>query len=98
MELTVTQITLLGTAASVITQLLRLLANKFGWKPGREMVNIGLFVLALGIGVFWFGIPVIGGDDPFILSTEILQAALSVVGAAGLIYNVLLNKVLLTAN
>ena len=93
MELDAGQVVVIGIVASVITQGLRLLASKFGFQPSRVVVNIGLFVVAIGMAVWFFGLPVVGGDDPFVLSQSVLQAALAIVGSAGLIFNVFLDKV-----
>ena len=97
MELDAAQIVVIGIVASVITQGLRLAASKFGFSPNRAVVNVGLFVIAVGMAAWFFGLPLVGGDDPFVLSQSVLQAALAVVGSAGLIYNVFLNRVLLPA-
>ena len=94
MELDAGQIAVIGIVASVVTQGLRLAAENFGFSPSREVVNIGLFAIAIGLAVWFFGLPLVGGDAPFVLSQSILQAALAVVGSAGLIYNVFLNRVL----
>jgi len=97
MELDAGQLVMIGVIASVVTQGLRLVANKFGFKPSRLVVNVGLFVLSIGMAIWFFGLPVVGGDDPFQLTQAVLQAALAVVGSAGLIYNIFLDKVLVSA-
>jgi hypothetical protein len=97
MELAAEQLIYIGVVASVITQGLRLIAKRYGYKPSRLVVNVGLFVLSIGMAVAFFGLPVVGGDDPFVLSQAVLQAALAVVGSAGLIYNIFLDKVLVPA-
>ena len=94
MELDAAQLVIIGVVASVVVQGLRLAAKKFKFNPSRIVVNIGLFVISLGMAVWFFGLPIVGGDDPFVLSQAVLQAALAVVGSAGLIYNVFLDKVL----
>ena len=94
MELTVEQVLLIGLVASVITQLLRFLADTANVSLGQEVVNVILFVVALTLGFLWIrpGIPV--GGDPMELAKVLLEAALGVVGFAGLIYNILLQKVI----
>ncbi len=95
MELTLENLAYVGIAASVITQALRLAANRFGWYAPREVANIGLFVVSIGLAVAFFGLPEVVPGDPVATSQAILTAALAVVGSAGLVYNVILDKVLL---
>ena len=95
MKLSPENLVVIGLVASVITQALRLLANHYGWKAPREVTNIALFVIAAGLAVAFFGLPQIGGSDPAEFVGAVLQAAAAVFGAAVLIYNVLLDKVLL---
>ena len=95
MQLSPENLVVIGLVASVITQALRLLANHYGWKAPREAVNIALFAIAAGLAVAFFGLPQIGGSDPADFVGSLLQAAAAVFGAAVLIYNVLLDKVLL---
>jgi len=97
MELSMEQLVMIGVVASVVTQALRLLSSHFGYTPSRLVTNVGLFVLSIGLAVAFFGLPLVGGDDPFLLTQDLLQAALAVVGSAGLIYNIFLDKVLLPA-
>ncbi len=97
MELNAEQLVIIGIVASVVTQALRLAANEFSFKPNRLVVNIVLFAISIGMAVLFFGLPLVGGDDPFVLSQALLQAALAVVGSAGLIYNIFLSRVLLPA-
>ena len=97
MELTVLQLAAIGVLASVITRGLQLAANRWGYNPGRVVVNIGLFVVSLVVGVAILGIPEFSGSDPQVIAEAVLAAATAIVGAASLVYNVLLNKVLLPA-
>ncbi|KKL20101.1 hypothetical protein LCGC14_2458790, partial [marine sediment metagenome] len=59
-----------------------------------EQTNIGLFVVSLGLGVAFFGVPDVAGSDPLDVANALLVAATSLVGAAALSYNILLKKVL----
>ena len=95
MELSVENLVVIGLVASVVTQALRLLANRFGYKAPREVVNIALFAIAAGLAVAFFGLPEVGGADPADFVGTLIQAAAAVFGSAVLIYNVLLDKVLL---
>ncbi|KKL44717.1 hypothetical protein LCGC14_2362900 [marine sediment metagenome] len=94
MELTLLQASAVGVLASVITQGLRLAFNRFGWTPNLEQTNIGLFAISLGLGVAFFGVPEVAGSDPLAVANAVVLAASSLVGAAGLSYNILLKKVL----
>ena len=94
MELSPEQLLYIGVVASVITQALRLLANHFEYKPSRIVVNIVLFIISIGLGIAFFGLPEVAGDDPMELAGALLANAAAVLGSASLIYNVLLDKVL----
>ena len=95
MELSPENLVVIGLVASVVTQGLRLLANRFGYLATREVVNIGLFVISVALAAWFFGLPIVGGTDPSVLAQALVQAAAAVFGSAALIYNLLLNKVLL---
>ena len=93
MELTLDQIVLVGAIASVATQVLKVISEKLGYSPSREVANIILFVVALVLGFFWMRpeLPVSG--DPMELAQILFEAALGLVGFASIIYNLLLEKV-----
>lgn len=95
MQLSPENLVVIGLVASVVAQGLRLLANRFGYKAPREVVNIALFVIAAGLAVAFFGVPVVGGGDPADFVGSLIGAASAIFGSAVLIYNVLLDKVLL---
>ena len=94
MELTVEQVLLVGFIASVITQFLRFLADKANVELGQEVVNVILFAVAVTLGFLWIRPEVPVGGDPMELAKALLEVALGVVGFAGLIYNILLQKVI----
>ena len=94
MQLTVEQVLLVGFIASVITQLLKFLADKANVNIGQEVVNVILFVVAVGLGFLWMRPDIPVGGDPMELAKVLLEAALGVVGFAGLIYNILLAKII----
>ena len=97
MQLTPTQIIILSLVASGLTQLFKLVADRLGWKPGREIQNVILFVVALVPAYIWMRPELPVGGDPVELATALLTAALEVVGFAGLIYNFLLARVVFPA-
>ncbi len=85
------QLFVVGLVASVITQALRLLAEKFGFVPSKLVINVALLLLSAGLGVVLFGMPELGADPV----AGIVNLAVSIAGSALLIYNVLLDKVLM---
>ena len=97
MELSPDNLVVIGIIASVATQALRLVARHLGYIPTREVANLGLFVLSVGLSSWFFGLPLVGATDPSALAQALIQAAAAVFGSAALIYNVLLEKVLLPA-
>ena len=94
MELSAEQIMYVGVVASVAVQALRLLANHFEFKPSDEIVAIALFVVSIGMGIAFFGLPEVSGSDPMELAQALAQSALAVFGSAVGIYILLLKKVL----
>jgi hypothetical protein len=91
MELTLEQLFLIGIVASVITQGLRLLSEKLNFVPKKWMINVVLLVVSAGLSVVLFGIPELEED----IVSGIIKAGVTVAGSALLIYNVLLEKVLM---
>ena len=94
MELSAEQLIYVGVVASVIAQALRLLANHFEFKPSREIVTIALFVISIGLGIAFFGLPEVASGDPMELAGKLIASAAAVFGSAVGIYNLLLDKVL----
>src|SRR3990172_7809746 len=95
MQLTVEQLIYVGIIASVLTQALRLLGAKFSFTPNRLVTNLVLFAVSIGTSVAFFGLPEVAPGDPMVFANALLVAGIQVIGSAGLIYNVLLDKVLL---
>ena len=88
----------LGAIASVITRGLQLAANRWRWKPSRESVNVGLLGIAITLQGVFFGFPDVPVfEDPLAFATALLDSGLAVLGAAAILYNVLLKRVLLPA-
>jgi hypothetical protein len=93
-ELGVVQLAILGAIATVIVAALRFAASKFGWSPGHGIVTLIVFAVSVVVGYF-FAKPVIPAlDDPMAFAVAIIQLALGVLGAAVVIYEWLLKKVL----
>ena len=98
MELTVLQLGVLGIVASAVTQGLRLLANRFGYKPNEVVTNIGLWILSIPIAIGFFGMPELPtGSDPAEVANALAIAATTVLGSASLIYNVFMKRVVRSA-
>jgi len=85
------QLFLIGIVASVATQALRLLAERFGFVPSKIVISVALMAIAGGLGYAFFGAPALGVDPV----AGFVNLVISVSGAALLVYNVLLDKVLL---
>ena len=96
------QLFLIGIVASFIAYVLKAIAST-GWKPTREQVAVGLYVVSFGLAV-WFsglGFPAFPpfADAPTFASAlltyigQLLALASPVAGMAYLIYNVLLKRI-----
>jgi hypothetical protein len=102
------QIILIGLIASAITFGLKIFATYANYRPGRVVVNIGLYVVSAALAVMWSG-AVLPGFPPFDTNIAAFVAALwgwlntwialaaPVFGSATLIYNVLYEKVVVPA-
>ncbi len=97
------QLFVIGIVASLIVSLLKFLAG-LGWKPTREAIAIGLYVVAFALAAFFSGVslPVFGAftDAPEFVSAllvyigQLLAIASPLAGMAYLVYNVFLERVL----
>lgn len=88
MELTEVMIVVVGVVASVISQLLKLIFDKTGWKPSSEWKVVILFVVAvaLGLGFFW---------QDFL--ADPVRGIAAIMGVAVVIYELLFKKVVFPA-
>jgi hypothetical protein len=88
------QLIVIGIVGSVVTQALRLLSERFGFVPSKLVINVVLLVLSFGLAFAFFGfsIDVPAGVDPVAFFVE---KSVALAGAALLIYNVVLDKVLM---
>jgi len=102
------QILLIGLIASAITFGLRVLATYANYKPGRAVVNIGLYVVAVCLAVFWSGaalptFPAFDADiGAFVAAVwgyvnAWVALGAPILGAATLIYNLFYEKVVVPA-
>lgn len=102
-ELDASQLVIVGIFASIATWLLKVAVSR-GWKPKKEYVAIGLYVVSffVAVGFTQLTLPSFPdyNDAPtwvgslFIYIGLLVQLASPVVGMAYLIYNVLLERVL----
>ena|SRR3990167_9061861 len=97
MELSPENLAVIGLVASVVTQALRLVARHFGYIPTREVVNVGLLAISVALASWFFGLPIVEAGDPLAFAQALIAAAAAVFGSAALVYNLLLDKVLLPA-
>ena len=93
MELTPEQLIVIGIVASVVTQALRLIAERFGFVPPKWAINVGLLVISVGLALAFFGFELPGDvADPV---GFVVEKAVALAGSALLIYNIVLDKVLM---
>ena len=98
------QVFFVGLLASALTFGIKLLAQWFGFNPGRAAVTVFLYLVALVLAGIWSGIalpPFPPFADPvsfvaavFAFVADVLASAAPVVGLATLIYNLLYEKVI----
>ena len=85
------QLFVIGIVASVLVQALRLISEYAGWVPPKWLINVVLLLVGGGLGVLFFGMPELGADPV----AGVVNIAVSIAGSALLIYNILLDKVLM---
>lgn len=98
MQLDPQQIIVIGLLASFFTFALRVLATHLNYRPGRLVVNIGLFIVSAGLAVLWVKpvLPPFSEDMGAFVSALFVLAA-PIVGFATLIYNALYSQVVVPA-
>ena len=84
MVLSPEQLLYIGLAASVVTQLLKFVFEKAGWKPGAELQMAILFLVAASLTAIFFYPDFIGAP---------IENLTAIVGVAVSIYKLLLEKV-----
>ncbi len=93
MELSPEQIMLIGLIASGVSQVLKVIVEKLGYKPGRVVVNVGLFIVATALSFLWARPELPPIDDPMAFAIALSEAAVAAFGFASLAYNILLKNV-----
>jgi hypothetical protein len=103
MQLDPEQIMFVGLLASAAVFVLKLLADWFGYQPGRGPLTVALFAVSVVLAGIWSGVflpPFPPYADPLSFANAVLQwvaellaMATPVVGMATLIYNILYTKV-----
>ena len=92
MNLDAGQLALLGIAASVISAILRFVAGRFDFEVTSNYAKILVFVVALVATVIWVKPAVEFSADPLQFATNLVAAAVAVMGAARASYEVLLGR------
>lgn len=105
--LTPEQIMLVGFIATALTLALKLLAQWFGYVPGRAPLTVALYAISFVLGGIWTGIflpvfPPVVGPVEFVAAVfqyvaDLLAMLAPVAGIATLIYNLLYEKVVVPA-
>jgi len=92
MELTPEQLVIISVLATVLTAGLKLLANWQGYKPSKAVLTSVLSVISIALAVL-FDVPELPAYDSLLQYVADWLALLTpYVGAATLIYNYLLDK------
>jgi hypothetical protein len=94
MELDASQVILIGFVATVVAQIIKIVAAKLGKQPGRVAITLTAFGLSLVLAVIWARPSIPAWGDPMQFLNELIMMAGSVLGFATIIYNVLLDKLL----
>ena len=92
MNLDAGQLALLGIAASVISAILRFVAGRFDFEIPSNYAKILVFVVALVATVIWVKPTVELSADPLQFASNLVAAAVAVMGAARASYEVLLGR------
>lgn len=92
MELDTLQLLIIGAVASIVTQLLKLLAARLGYEVPRWIVTIVLYVVSAALA-FFFLKPVLPDPNSPTFIPDLIALATTVLGAATVIYNIILDKV-----
>jgi len=83
---------LIGIAASIVAQIIKIVAVKFGKKPTKVGITLIAFGLSIGMAAIWYSPVLPPITDPMEFALALFAAATSVLGAAVGIYNVILEK------
>jgi len=92
MELDPGQLALLGIVASAISAILRFVAGRLGFEVPSNYAKILVFVVALVATVIWVKPSVEFSADPLEFASNLVAAAVAVMGSARASYEVLLGR------
>ena len=87
------QLALLGIAASVISAVLRFVAGRFDFEVPSPYAKILVFAVSVVVTVIWVKPTVEFSSDPLQFASNLVAAAVAVMGAARASYEVLLGRV-----
>jgi len=87
------QLLVIGGLASVLVQVLKLIAAKAGVDIHRGWLTVIAFVLSVVLAFIFFPVSfLIVPDDPMATAQNLITAAATLLGSASVVYNVLLEK------
>ena len=91
------QLFVIGLVATLVAQVLKILFSRWGWRPGKAGITLIAFVLSMGLAVA-FNVPELpSAVDPMEFAKALISAASTIMGPATIIYNLLLEKLLVYA-
>jgi hypothetical protein len=97
MQLTGDQLVLVGGISAIMVEFLKFILGLKKVKMPRTVLTILVMIISLGLGYLWLA-PVIAvafaSGDPMTTLGALLQLAVSIVGYATLIYNILLANII----
>jgi len=84
---------LIGIAASVAAQIIKIIAVKFDKKPTKLGITLIAFAISVGMAAMWYRPVLPPTTDPMEFALALATAATSVLGAAVGMYNIILEKI-----
>jgi hypothetical protein len=88
------QVLYVGVIASILTQIVKVAVEKFGFSPSAEVKVAILFAISVALAAA-FGLPSLPPiSDPFAFAQALLAAAAGVLGTGALIYELLAKRVI----
>jgi len=92
MELDPGQLALIGIVASVITAVLKFAAARLGFEVPSNYAKILVFAVSVVMAGIWMKPDIGFSEDPLEFATNLLAAAVAVMGSARAVYEILLGR------